>query len=54
MSSNESKDVPIRQSMVRSTTWQTGSATLRHRFALILAMVAAAIVLFVLMPRILH
>lgn len=53
MSSSDT-DVPIRQSMVRSATWQSGSAPLRHRLALIIAMVAAAIVLLVLMPRVVH
>lgn len=54
MNRTESADVPIRQAMVRSAAWQGGSSTTGHRVALILAMVAAAIVLFVLMPRILH
>ncbi len=54
MSSNDRTDVPIQQSMVRSATWQAGSSTAGHRVTLILAILAAAIVLFVLMPRILH
>jgi hypothetical protein len=53
MSSSDA-DVPIRQSILRSATWQAGSSTAGHRVALILAMVTAAIVLFVLMPRIVH
>jgi len=54
MSSSDGTDIPIRQSMVRSAAWQTGSSTAGHRVALILAMVVAAIVLFALMPRIVH
>jgi hypothetical protein len=40
--------------MVRSTTWQVGSSTTGHRVALIVAMMVAAILLFVLMPRLVH
>lgn len=50
----KSADVPIRQFIVRSATWEAGSTTLRHRFALIVAMILAAIVLFVLMPHVVH
>jgi hypothetical protein len=54
MSDTKPTDVPIRQFMVRSATWEAGSTTLGHRLALIVAMIVAAIVLFVLMPHVVH
>jgi hypothetical protein len=54
MGKTESRDVPIRQSMVRSTTWHPESSSAGHRFALIVAMIAAAIMLLVLVPQVVH
>ena len=47
----QSTDVPIRRSMARSTSWEDHASSVRHRVALVLILIVAAIVLFVVAPR---